>query len=518
MMSGDFAGQWSFKQHPWLKEMHDTRSPVNVGQKSAQMGYTEAMINIAFFQMDVMNRDVLYILPNSRPVATDFSVSRIDKSIELSPHLAKLFNSTSNTGHKRAGSTNLYIRGANSRSGLKSIPVSTIIFDEFDEMPEDSISLAEERSSGQVTTLDWKISTPTTPEFGINVLFEQSTQEHYQFPCPSCNKFIELKFPDNLVITAEDAEDPKILNTHLICGLCKNKLPHEDKNKFYEKAVWVPNQPNRLTRGFYINQLYSTALQPYKIAKLYLGSLSDVFKEQEFFNSKMGLPHIVAGAKIDDTMLNDLIKDYGMLDGCRSNYVTTMGVDVGRVIHIEITGWDVSKCNPLDINADAIAQVLWAGEVKDFHQLDQLMTAYAVKSCVIDIAPETRAAEEFAKRFYGRVRCCRYVTGIMARSLTTAADNDRNDIYVNVNRTAWLDQSLGRIRNKSILFPNNLPKDYFNHLKAIVRRPYKDKNGNPGYKYEAAKDDHFAHARNYSEIALPFAVGTHTYLNSSLKI
>lgn len=514
----DFAGPWSFKHHPWLKEMHDSPAPYNIGQKAAQLGYTEAMLNISLFQLDVMGRDVLYILPNTKPVATDFSMSRVDKAIELSPHLKKMFHGgTSNVGLKQAGSTSFYIRGANSKSGLKSIPTGVIIFDEFDEMDSENINLAEERASGQKFTLDWKISTPTSHETGINLLFKESTQDHYYFPCPRCSKRIKLSFPDNLVITAEDPNDPKILDTHLICGECKGVLPHEDKHIFYQGAEWIPEQPGRLTRGFYINQLYSPALLPWKIAKLFLNSRKDPLAELEFYNSKMGLPHVVQGSQIDDEMLREVIKDYPMQEGCRSNYVVTMGVDVGKVIHVEITGWDLTHSSPLDLNADAQAQVLWVGMVKSFEELDQLMTLFSVKSCVVDIAPETREAEKFAKRFYGRVRLCRYNPHVAARTLSVGSDMDKQDIYVVVNRTSWLDMSLGRFRNKTIVLPQNIPQMYIDHVKAPVRRPCKDRSDQVVYRYETpgSKEDHYAHARNYSEIALPFAVGNKTYLNST---
>jgi hypothetical protein len=519
-MSGDYVGKWSFKHFPWLKEMHDSTAPYNVGQKAAQLGYTEAMLNVALFQLDVMGRDVLYILPNTKPVATDFSMTRVDKAIELSPHLKRMFSGgVSNVGLKQAGSRSFFIRGANSKSGLKSIPTGVIIFDEFDEMDQTNIALAEERSSGQKFTLDWKISTPTLPDVGINLLFNDSTREHYHFRCPHCSKFIQLKFPDNIVITSDDPNSEELLKTHIICGECKGLLPHEQKHEFFKTAEWVPENPGRVTRGFYINQLYSPALQPWKIAKLYLTSLSDPVAELEFFNSKMGMPHKVAGAQIDDMMLMEVIKDYQMQDACRSNYCVTMGVDVGKVIHVEITGWDLTECSALDLNAGAKAQVLWAGEVNTFQQLDPLMVAYSVKSCVIDIAPEGREAEAFAKRFYGRVRCCRYNPHIAARTLSSGSDLSKQDIYVVVNRTNWMDTSLGRFRNRSIVLPRNIPKDYLAHVKTPMRAPYRDKEGQTVYRYETPgnKADHYAHARNYSEIALPFAVGDKIYVNSTTR-
>jgi phage terminase large subunit GpA-like protein len=194
VMSHPYPGQWNFDHHPWLKDMHDTRYGSNVGQKAAQMGFTEVMLNVAFFFIDVRKMDVLYVLPNIRPDASDFSAGRFDKALELSPHLQELFSNVKNVNHKRAGYANLYLRGSNSRSQLKSIPVGLIILDELDEMNQANVPLALQRLAGQLERYDWKISTPTSPEFGINKAFLNSTQDHFFFPCPSCSRYIELRY------------------------------------------------------------------------------------------------------------------------------------------------------------------------------------------------------------------------------------------------------------------------------------------------------------------------------------
>jgi phage terminase large subunit GpA-like protein len=135
--------------------MHDSEAELNVGQKSAQMGYTETVLNITFYNIDVRNIDCLYVLPAKTPDASDFSAARFDPALELSPHLSKIFSEVKNVGHKRAGTTNLYIRGSRSRAGLKSVPVGFIVLDELDEMTQENVRwLLKERRSGQLVGLD----------------------------------------------------------------------------------------------------------------------------------------------------------------------------------------------------------------------------------------------------------------------------------------------------------------------------------------------------------------------------
>jgi hypothetical protein len=80
--------------------------------------------------------------------------------------------------------------------------------------------------------------------------------------------------------------------------------------------------------------------------------------------------------------------------------------------------------------------------------------------------------------------------------------------------------SLGRFRNKSIILPSNLPKDYTRHITAPIRKPEKDNQGNLVYRYvhQDNHPDHYAHARNYAEIALLFATGRVVYKTIKEKV
>lgn len=502
VVSHPYPGPWTFNHHPWLKEMHDTKHESNVGQKSAQMGYTEAMLNIAFYFIDVKKMDVLYVLPNTRPDATDFSAGRFDKALELSEHLQEIFSDVKNVQHKRAGYANMYLRGSNSRSQLKSIPVSLIILDELDEMNQENVPLALQRLSGQLERYDWKISTPTIPEYGINVDYNLSTQDHFRFKCPSCSKRIELKYPESLVICGTNENDLDVNKTHLICTECKAILRHEDKINFLKDGKWESNFPGRLTRGFYINQLYSMHLEPKVQAIAYFRSQRNEFAEQEFYNSNMGLTHTVSGSKISDEMLEACRGTHRMIDYANTGIIT-MGVDVGKVLNVVINDWQLNGRAGNDVNTYAKARNLFHGEFYHFDELDQLMHDFYIAFCVVDVAPEAREATRFANRFYGKVRLCRYINGLIGRE-TKIVDHD---LVISVDRTSWLDQTLGRFKQRSILLPQDTRFEFKEHIKSSLRVPSRDKNGNPVVRYVNTTPDHYAHALCYAEIALPLSLG-----------
>lgn len=509
VMGKPIPGKWTFKYHPWLREMHDSKAPINIGKKSAQAGYTETILNDTFFHMDVEGENCMYILPNKNPDATNFSSSRFDPAIELSPHLTKMFNKINNVGLKRAGNASLYITGSNSRSALKSVPVPNLYFDELDEMNQENLSLAEERSSGQFVKKSWKISTPTLPEFGIAKLFANSSQESFFFPCPSCSKQITLTYPDCIVMIGDNVNDPRLTESHIICPNCKSKIEHETKHIHLGKGKWVAAFPDRVdvTRGFYVNQLYSSTTTPGEITKKYIEAQVDKTAEQEFWNSKMGIEHLVEGSRLDDTIINQCIHSYRKVQAKTSGLIT-MGVDVGhKWLHVEIDEWEIAQSANVDINTSARPRLIFEGKVPSFNDLDRFMFDFSILFCVVDSQPDRRNAFDFSNRFWGRVKLCTYGRSVTGK--TISINTEQNDNMIFVDRTSWLDLSLGRFHRgkKGILLPIDVSMEYRQQIKAPVRRYDKDSQGNPVGKYVEVGPDHFAHARNYAEIALPLAIG-----------
>jgi hypothetical protein len=506
VMGEPFPGPWRFDHHPWLRGMMDSDAEFNVGMKAAQLGYSECVLNRSFFTLDVKKQDVLYVLPSQTPDASDFSSGRFAPALELSPQLATLFGDVANVGHKRAGAANLYIRGSRSRSQLKSVPVGFVVLDELDEMDQANVPMAFERMSGQREKASWVISTPTLENYGIHSFFTDSTQSHFFFPCPACDRLIELVWPESIVITADDVNDPRIKDTHLICRECRNKLEHEAKPEFLAPGVWVPSFPGRDAAGWYVNQLYSCTTSPEAIAKSYLRSTLDKAAEVEFHNQKLGLPHAVEGAKIKDEDINNCFAGYkkGELP---AHGLVTMGVDVGTWLHYEIDGWNVHGTSGADINIYSECRCLTFGKVKTFEELDALVQQWGVHYTVIDAQPERRKAIEFANRFYGRCKVNFYGNGVNGRTLMV----NENEQSVTCDRTTWLDLSFGRIRRGKpwMVLPSDVDAEYRAHMRALVRDYRNDQHGNPVGRYvKAEKDpDHYAHARVYNEIALPLAAG-----------
>lgn len=508
IMGQPFPGPWKFDHHPWLKEMHDNVAEIIIGQKAAQMGYTEVALNKVFKAIDIDGVSVLYVLPASTPDASDFSTARFDPALEMSEHLQNMFTDVKNIGHKRAGNANLYIRGSRSRSQLKSIPVGLVIVDEKDEMVQENVPMIFERMSGQLFKQVFQISTPTIDNYGINADFRISTQRIYCFKCPHCKKYTHFEYPKCLVITAEDITDQKLRDSYLICKECNVKLDHEDKINYLsiKNAKWIPTYEDRDIEGYHISQLYSMTVKPQDIARSVLRAATNPADEQELYNSKLGITHTVEGARVTDKEIIECTGSYKKSIIGNPNALLTMGVDVGKWLHFEIDQWFFNQEDlSTDLSLMAMCKLINEGKILDFEKLDELMRRFNISFCVIDANPEKRKALEFAQRWSGHVKLCYY--GNSVGNTKQIHVHNEDEYTITVDRTSWLDMSFSRFHGKRIQLPIDLSQEYKQHIKAPVRIYEKDRDGNPTGRYVTSQNDadHFAHSRNYAEIALPLA-------------
>ena len=509
VMGEPLSGPYSFLYHPWCREIHDTTAGFNTIMKSAQMGLTEVAINVAFFTVDRLKRDVLYVLPTALN-ASDFSKSRFNTALLYSPYLSDLFTDTNTVGLKQAGGTNLYIRGSRGDSNLKSIPVSVLILDEADEMDQKQIWLALERLSGQIHKFVFSLSTPTIPNKGIHKLYLQGTQEHFYFLCPRCGRLTEFLFPDCLEICGETITDPDVRKSHLKCMECKKPIQHEEKPEFLKEAYWEPTvRVDDDHRSFYINQMYSYTVKPWELAAAYFRGVGDEAAMVEFFNSKQGLPYIPDGGQVTDGELENAINNY-FKEKQRPNVGTdrciVMGIDQGKMNHVVVAEYFLKGAG--DLNAAAQCKVLAEFKLPgdDFSNLDPLMREWQIRACVIDADPQINDARRFARRFPGYVYLCRYRRGVTGKELQVS-EEDSGAPIVTVDRTNWLDASMGRFHSDRVTLPADTSLEFKDNIKALVRTYEKDDQGNSKAVYLNTGPDHYAHAFNYAEIALPFAAG-----------
>ena len=441
------------------------------------------------------------------------------------------FTDANNVGLKMAGNVALYIRGSGGDSGLKSVPASVLILDEVDEMDQSQIELALQRLRGQLEKTVWFISTPTVPNHGVSLEYAKSSQEHFMFKCPGCGKMDEFRFPESIDICGTDVNDPDTAKSRFQCTMCKYKYKQEKKNGIWrqdeklqtltDSGIWTPSIPSSQydpdRRGFNINQLYSYTVSPGEIVVDHFKALLNPYAMQEFHKSVLGEPYIGEKSGVTDDQLINAKKDYrcGQLTpqpGERR--MITMGIDQGKVSYYTIAEWFYPEATH-DVNTHATCRILDAGtfDENDWEVIpDRLMHTWQVQAAMVDADPSIQEARRFARRFRGFVWLNRYRSGRTGKEMTIDDDNGNGAPLATVDRTNWLDVSLGRFFGGTIEIPMDLPVSFGNHVKNLVRL-YEEKDNNTIAVYRNFGPDHFAHSLNYAEMALPCACARATNKN-----
>jgi hypothetical protein len=511
MTTPPLDGPFSFLYYPWLLQPHDDDAETVVIQKGAQVGFTEFSINRTLYVLDQLRKNVLYALPNERPDASNFSRGRLNPAVEASPYLENLFASSSESHKITKNKQNLYIRGSRSRSCFKQIDVGLVVLDELDEMTDEAVGLARERLAGQHGFRQLiMLSTPHVEGTGINAQYQETNQYHFVFPCPHCSRHIEFTYPESLVVTADTLTDASISQSYYRCNRCHHALSHDAKPEFLAKGFWVPMFPDRPLHGYHINQMYSSAkaARPENMAQEEVRGRFNVVAKTEFYNSKLGLTYLAEGAQVTDVQINECMKKKEYLNGDLSqakDLLVTLGIDVGQENHnVWVSGW---RFNPnlsrRDITVAAEGQCLYYGTVKNFDAIVELMRQWQPRFTVVDAQPEVKEAVALCKRFEGICYTCYYSLKKVTRDIVLA---NKSPYSVSVNRTYWLDTSLGKVKQLQMLLPNDFDLEAREHLKALLKTYRRDQEGNPVSEYvkREKQPDHYAHALNYSTIAMGF--------------
>ncbi len=519
VMSNPIPGPYGFKYHPWCREMMDCNADFTVVSKSSQCGASEVAICRAFHTLLELRSDVLYVLPTGGS-AGDFSKARFSSALALSPYLADHFPDINAVGIKRTSFGNtLYIRGAKASGvNLKSVSVGMLVLDEVSEMSAEAIALSLERLSGQMQKRCVAVSTPTVPAHGISKMFAASTQETFNFKCPHCGRYTELIWPDCISIAGDSIHDPRVADSYIKCKECQHGLEQKAKTAFLADGIWVPhgNADKTVSRGFYVNQLYSSTVSAPELVHSYMRGLTDEAACTAFYNSSLGLPYAGSGAQVTDEQLDACYGTHSIddLPPTNSNSYFTMGVDQGRTMYATIIEWQMGEWDA-DINSSAIAKLRFFtkfGE-EDWYMLGELMRTWQINACVIDADPQINECRNFARRFRGYAWLTRY-RGTGGKDMVIS-DEESGAPMATVDRTNWLSATLNRFKTRRIILPRDLSAEYREHIKALVRTYKKDNTGNPTATYVNTGDDHFAHSLCYSEIALP--LGGAKYSGKTLR-
>ena len=264
-------GQYRTTRTPYLREIMDALSPGHPAQrisfmKAAQVGATEAGNNWIGFVIHHAPGPMLAVLPTVE-MAKRTSRGRIDPLIEDSAALkervqpARARDAGNSMLSKEFPGGILVLTGANSATGLRSMPARYVFLDEVDAYPAsadeegDPVTLAEARTTTFAHRRKvFMVSTPTIRGLSrIEREFEASDQRRYFVPCPHCGHMQWLQFER----LRWAKERPETAAYH--CEGCDRPIAEHHKTQMLERGEWrataVSENPSAI--GFHLSALYS---------------------------------------------------------------------------------------------------------------------------------------------------------------------------------------------------------------------------------------------------------------------
>jgi len=478
--------EFQFKKHEYLIEPYADNHPFQVELKAAQLGLTsKALLRVVHGSRYGKYRGILYLFPSKTDV-TDLSKSRLDPLIEDNPDtIGSWLKETDSANIKKIWNSYLYLRGMQSRIGLKGIPVDLIVFDELDEAPQKAVDMANERMGHSDIGESLFLSNPTMPDYGIDKLFQTSDQRYWLLKCPKCNHYTNLidTFPDCLITVKG-----KVIRA---CEKC-----HAELNPSI--GEWVAKRPSITERrGRQYSQLFSQSRTTTPETMLQMWRTTT--NVTSYMNLKVGVAHVEAQNRLSVQEVLDCCGTKGM--DSSSDVGTFMGVDQGNNLHVVIGKASESRSGEIIyMGIHKGNDSTNPGDESGWFELDALMKRFRVVRCVVDAMPNTKFARNFAERHKGRV----YMNFYNEFQKGSLKWNDK-ELIVQGNRTETLDASHNLVSTQNIILPrqSDMVRTFALQMHNVAKRLEVDEEtGSQRYAYLRLGDDHFRHAFSYFVMGL----------------
>lgn len=502
-------GPWRTARTPYLREIMNalsTGSPYDtvVFAKGSQVGATEAGSCWVGYCIHHAPGPTLMVQPTLDMVKR-ISKQRIQPMIDCTPALAERIapsraRDAGNTLFQKdfAGGT-FVMTGANSASGLRSMPARYLFLDEVDAYPGDvegegdPIELAIARTGTfRRNRKIFLCSTPTIEgQSRIWSAFEETDQRYYYVPCPECDGYQVIEWSR---ITWEDKRPE---TAALVCMHCGSIIQERHKSWMLSRGEWRATTESHSPRavGFHLSSLYSPPgwYSWADAAKEFMAAKGHSTRLQSFVNTKLGQCwEDRSGETIDE---NALMARCAQWDGVPEEVIIIVaGVDVqGDRLEISVIGFSAIEQarvlhhtrlfgNPSepDVWAELDAMLL-----KPYHTEDGRQLSIRV-ACIDSGGHHTKEVYDFCGQRTGRM-----VYAIKGRpgthpiwSTTTKKKRLRYGAHLHLVGVDTAKDSIhsalsvqNPILPKHVAFSTQIPEDYFKQLTAERRVTSYSKTG-----------------------------------------
>ncbi|MDP3327163.1 phage terminase large subunit family protein [Parvibaculum sp.] len=428
------------------------------------------------------------------------------------------------------------------RATTESIPMDVLSFDEVQEMTLDQMEKTVERLSASTYRFTLMGSTANWPDSDIDHWYKRGSRYRFHTKCPTCGeaKPLDDYFPECIRWSAETRMHEYVCpNGHVIEDTQIGEWIADNPEADPPIDVSIPKKKRPLRiRSIHFPQFLSPTIAAGEILDAY-NSATDM---KNFFNRKLGKPYLDP-SQVPVTLEHlarcvEAGKAAGIQWKTRASN-TYMGIDQMGNFNVVVIK------ERLPDNRQAVIHVEEIYHEDPFLRCSELMRAFGVAVCVVEINPNYNDAKRFAVRHQGKVFICNsfgsMVEGMIqwgdAPRLDVSerrTDEDERDRYtLRMDQYKCMQVAMARFTAKEplCLFPDPqglvqevvekgqrqavavLPRA-FHHFTKTALVAEKDDETNQ-YRRSVKKvgiDPHFSYANMLCDVAWARAHGTGTFL------
>lgn len=343
------AGRWYTSRAEYQRGIMDACSDPEIQEvvimAGAQLGKTEALLNIIGYHIDIDPSPILVLQP-TLSMGQAFSKDRVAAGLLSSTPCLKgkvkdprARDSGNTTLHKTFAGGALTIVGANSPSGLASRPIRIMLADEVDRFPAsagsegDPIQLGRKRTATFWNRKIIMVSTPTNKGSSrIEDAYQKSDKREYYVPCKHCHHDQRLKWGN------VQWEEGKPETAGYMCESCGVLWTDTDRMWSVRNGQWVAGESFNGIAGFFINGLYSPWTPLSEGVREFLSVKKNPEQLRVWTNTYLAELWEDAGERLEDFELAD--RRESMPNVPEDVVVMTAGVDVqDNRLEISVIGW-----------------------------------------------------------------------------------------------------------------------------------------------------------------------------------
>lgn len=298
-------GRYRTSRTPYLKAIMDALSNRStyeeiVFMKASQIGASEVGFNWIGYTIDISPAPMLAVMPTEGQMKRNSKI-RIEPMIQATPRLRAKIGNTNRDGsntilQKDFPGGFLAMVGANSATGLRSIPAERLMLDEVDGYPVDldgegsPVELARARTQTFKRSKIYMPSTPTVAGVSyIDRAFERTDKRRYFVPCPHCGSYQHLEWEqmgwegDDYVTSPATA--------YYGCIHCGDKIYEKHKSRMLAAGEWRATDESKISKtliGFHVNSFVSPFFTWAKCVERYLKARGSEVDMIAFTNTVKG--------------------------------------------------------------------------------------------------------------------------------------------------------------------------------------------------------------------------------------